>query len=153
MGSGFAGSAARQCPDLTATTPRAKAAADPRAQDSAIRGFVLTLLAVDGVVSAVAGALFLPLSIGPVPFPISALVAGAVNTALVWAAMNRTDSPRLAALPLWTFLLTVAVLTLGGPGGDVVFGGSGVMAYGVLLLIVAGALPPAWLLMRRNRRR
>ena len=54
----------------------------------------------------------------------------------------------LAALPLVTWLLTVAVLTLGGPGDDIVFGGPGVMDYGALLLIVLGTLPPAAVLWR-----
>lgn len=107
---------------------------------------MLGLLAVDGVLSAVAGSLFLPLYLGPVPFPVSAVVCGAVNAALVWAAGHWTDNPRLAGLPLWTWLATVAVLTLGGPGGDIVFGGPGVMAYAALLLMVVGALPAALLL-------
>ena len=111
---------------------------------------VLGLLAVDGVLSAVAGALLLPLYLGPVPFPISAVLSGLVNAALVWAAGYWTDNSRLAGLPLWTWLATVAVLTLGGPGGDIVFGGRGVMGYGVLLLMVLGALP-AVLLLRRMR--
>jgi hypothetical protein len=117
-----------------------------------LRGVVLTLLAVDGVISAVVGALLCPFSLGPVPFPVSAFITGAVNALLVWAAMYWTDSPRLAALPLWTWLLTVAGLTLGGPGGDIIFGGSGIMGYSALLFIVAGALPPAWLLWRRAHR-
>jgi hypothetical protein len=112
---------------------------------------VLTVLAIDGVICAVTGALFLPLWIGAVPFPVSALAAGAVNAALVWAAAHWTESPRIAALPLWTWLATVAVLTLGGPGGDVVFNGPGVMAYAVLLYLAAGVAPAAWLLWRRNR--
>lgn len=120
-------------------------------EDSAIRPVVLTLLAVDGVISAVVGALLLPLYLGPVPFPISALISGLVNAVLVWAAMYWTDSTRLAALPLFTWLFTVAALTLGGPGGDVVFGGPGVMAYSVLLFLVLGAGPPSWLLWWRNR--
>ena len=111
---------------------------------------VLGLLAVDGVLSAVAGALLLPLYLGPVPFPISAVLSGLVNAALVWAAGYWTDNSRLAGLPLWTWLATVAVLTLGGPGGDIVFGGRGVLGYGVLLLMVLGALP-AVLLLRRMR--
>nr|WP_235632321.1 hypothetical protein [Mycolicibacterium rutilum] len=109
---------------------------------------VLTLLAVDGVLCAIAAALFLPLRIGAVPFPISALIAGAVNVALVWAALHWTSSPRVAAVPLWTWLATVGVLTFGGPGDDVVFGGAGVMGYAALLLIVLGAAPPAYLLWR-----
>jgi hypothetical protein len=109
---------------------------------------VLTLLAIDGVLSAIAAAFFLPLRIGTVPFPISALVSGLVNAALVWAALQWTTAPRLAALPLWCWLLTVAALTFGGPGDDIVFGGAGAMEYAALLLIVLGSLPPALLLWR-----
>lgn len=109
---------------------------------------VLGLLALDGVLSAVAGALLLPLYLGPIPFPISALLSGLLNVALVWAAGHWTDSKRLAALPLFTWLATVGVFVLGGPGGDVVFGGSGVMAYSALIFLVLGALPAAYLLRR-----
>ncbi|HVQ50396.1 MAG TPA: hypothetical protein VMS92_10160 [Mycobacterium sp.] len=116
-----------------------------------LRPVVLTLLAIDGVLSAVAAALLLPLRIGSVPFPISALLSGLLNAALVWAALQWTSSPRVAALPLWCWLLTVAGLTFGGPGDDIVFGGVGVMEYAPLLLIVLGALPPAALLWRHVR--
>jgi hypothetical protein len=125
---------ARQHPDLTPLRP-----------------VVLTLLAIDGVLSALAAAFFLPLRIGSVPFPVSALLSGLVNAALVWAALQWTSSPRMAALPLWCWLLTVAGLTFGGPGDDIVFGGVGIMEYAPLLLIVLGALPPAWLLWRHVR--
>lgn len=111
---------------------------------------VLTLLAIDGVLCAIAAALFLPLRIGAVPFPISAVIAGVVNSALVWAALHWTASPRVAAIPLWTWLATVTILILGGPGDDVVFDGVGVLEYGALLLIVAGAGPPALLLGNVN---
>ncbi|EHB49955.1 hypothetical protein MycrhDRAFT_5342 [Mycolicibacterium rhodesiae JS60] len=124
---------------------------DPGTTDPAPRAVVLALLAVDGVLSAVAGALLLPFYLGAVPFPISALVSGLVNLALVWAAAYWTVSARLAALPLLTWLITVAALTLGGPGGDIVFGGPGVMAYSVLVFLALGAGPPAWFLWRRNR--
>jgi hypothetical protein len=116
-----------------------------------LRPVVLTLLAVNGVLSAVAAAFFLPIRIGSAPFPISALISGLVNAALMWAALQWTSAPRLAALPLWCWLLTVAGLTLGGPGGDVVFGGVGIMEYAPLLLIVLGALPPALVLWRHSR--
>ena len=131
MGDRVACRAVRQHPDLTALRP-----------------VVLTLLAIDGVLSAVAAAFFLPLRIGSVPFPISALISGLVNAALVWAALQWTSAPRIAALPLWCWLLTVAGLTFGGPGDDIVFGGVGIMEYAPLLLIVLGALPPALLLWR-----
>jgi hypothetical protein len=113
---------------------------------------VLALLGLDGVLSALMAVFFFPLRLGAVPFPISALVSGLLNAALVWAALKWTTSPRLAALPLWTWLATVVVFTFGGPGDDVVFGGTGVMAFGSVLLIVVGAAPPAWLLMRHRSR-
>ena len=116
-----------------------------------LRPVVLTLLAIDGVLSAVAAAFLLPLRIGSVPFPISALLSGLLNAALVWAALQWTSSPRVAALPLWCWLLTVAGLTFGGPGNDIVFGGVGIMEYAPLVLIVLGALPPAALLWRHVR--
>ena len=110
---------------------------------------VLTLLAIDGVLCAVAAAFLLPVRIGTIPFPISALIAGLINAALVWAALHWTSAPRVASLPLWTWLLTVAVMSLGGPGDDVILGGSGVMGYGALLLIALGVAPPAFLLWRQ----
>ena len=111
---------------------------------------MLGLLALDGVLSALAGALFLPIFIGQVPVPASAVLSGLLNAALVWAAGYWTDNPRLAGLPLWTWLATVAVLTLGGPGGDIVFGGPGIMAYSALVLMLLGARPAA-LVLRRDR--
>lgn len=114
-------------------------------------GIVLVLLAVDGVLSALAGALLLPFYLGPVPFPVSALWSGLVNAALVWAASFWTRSKKLVALPLWTWLGTVAVLTLGGPGGDIVFGGRGVMGFAALIFLALGALPPALALRRLSR--
>lgn len=140
----------RQRPDLTETKPRAASVEDSGATDPAIRVVVLALLAVDGVLSALAGALLLPFYVGTIPFPISALISGLVNAALVWAAGRWTRSPRLAALPLWTWLFTVAVISIGGPGGDVILGGQGLMAYGALLLIVLGVTPPVWVLWRRG---
>jgi hypothetical protein len=109
---------------------------------------VLALLAVDGVLSAILGALLLPVYLGPVPFPISALFSGLLNAALVWAASYWTDSTRLAALPLWAWLAAVFWFTLGGPGGDIVFGGPGIMAFSVLVLLVLGVLPAALVLRR-----
>ncbi|BBU21703.1 hypothetical protein [Mycobacterium xenopi] len=151
MGDRLPGGAARQHPDLTATKPTVASGADTAATDPAIRIVVLTLLAIDGVLSALAAALLLPSYIGAIPFPISALVSGLVNAVLVWAAMHWTASPRVAVLPLWTWLLTVAAMTLGGPGDDIILGGRGVMAYGAVLLIALGMVPPVWLVLWRRR--
>ncbi|BBZ51455.1 hypothetical protein MHEI_31720 [Mycobacterium heidelbergense] len=112
----------------------------------------MALLAVDGVLSALAGALLLPSYIGSIPFPISALISGLLNAALVWAAALWTRSTRVAALPLWMWLVTVAVLSMGGPANDVILGGRGLMAYGAVVLIILGGAPPAWVLWRRSHR-
>ena len=110
---------------------------------------MLSLLAVDGVLSAVAGAFFLPLYLGPVPFPISAVLSGLVNAVLVWVALQ-WSSPRLAAVPLLAWLFTVFVLVVIGPTFGLILGGSGVTQVEPLLLMVLGALPPG-LLLRRAR--
>jgi hypothetical protein len=104
------------------------------------------LLAFDGVISAILAAFLLPIRLGPIPFPVSAMISGVLNAALVWAAMQWTSSPRLAALPLWTWLATVAAFTFPGPGDDAVYSAT----WQLLLLIVVGAIPPLGLLYRRN---
>ena len=116
-----------------------------------VRFLVLSLLAVDGVLCAVTTALLLPAHIGGIPFPLSALVGGLVNAALVWVALRCTSSLRLAALPLWTWLMAIALMTLGGPGDDLIFADRGLLAYGVLLMILLGSAPPAWVLWRRRQ--
>jgi hypothetical protein len=122
----------------------------PDLSDSAFRIVVLTLLAIDGALSAVGAALLLPSYIGSIPFPVSALISGLLNAALVWVAGRWTPSARVAALPLWTWLLTVLLMCVPGPGGDVIFGGRGVMAYSPLLLLAIGAVPPFMVLYRRR---
>ena len=97
MGDRFARRAARQHPDLTHPRSDWRAPSSWRFSRSTV------------CLSAVAGAFFLPLYIGSMPFPISALISGLVNAALVWAALQWTSAPRVAALPLWAWLLTVAV--------------------------------------------
>src|SRR5262249_18297465 len=99
MGNRFDTLPGRQRPDLTKPKPRRVSVEDTGAADPAIRAVVLALLAVDGVLSALAGALLLPFYIGSVPIPISGLLSGLLNAALVWAAGKWTRSPRVAALP------------------------------------------------------
>lgn len=141
MGDRLAGRPAGQHPDLS----------DPIRAGRPFRVAVLALLAVDGVLCALAAALLLPSYIGPVWFPLSALIAGLVNAALVWAAAQYTTSGRQAALPVFTWLATVAVLMLGGPGGDVMLGGAGIAGIGPLLLLALGTLPAVWVLRRHSR--
>ncbi|MGK2881767.1 MAG: hypothetical protein ACSLE6_13560 [Mycobacterium sp.] len=94
---------------------------------------------------AVTAAFFLPARLGGFPFPISAFIAGGLNLAMVWAALQWSKSLRVAGLPLWTFVITVLALMFGGPGGDVVFGND-LGGFAVLLLLAVGAIPAAWLL-------
>ena len=53
---------------------------------------VLALLGVDGVLSALMAAFFLPLRVGSVPFPVSALLSGVLNALLGGGA--ETDASR-----------------------------------------------------------
>ena len=68
-------------------------------------------------------------------------------------SLDKTLSPAAVAVPAKTAHYSVhgavAVLTLGGPGGDIVFGGPGIMGYSALLLIILGAGPAALVLRRR----
>lgn len=116
-----------------------------------MRVIVLTLLAVDGVICAIVGALLLPTRLGTVPFPVSAFAVGLMLLGLVWVASHWTDSTRLAAVPLWAWLAATAVLTLGGPGGDVVFSTADAMPAVGLLYLVVGVGPSVWLLRRGGR--
>jgi hypothetical protein len=120
---------------------------------SVLRVVTLVLLAVDGAISAMLGAVFLQLHLGHVPFPVSALISGLANAALVWAALHWTSALRVAALPLWTFLLTLAAMAVTGPGGDVLFGGPGFGQWSVAVLLIFGTLPPALVLWRRREDR
>ena len=140
----------RQRSDLTETKPRVASIEDAGATDPAIRVVVLALFAVDGILSALAGALLLPFYIGSIPFPISGLISGLVNAALVWAAGRWTSSSRVAGLPLWTWLITVGVLSTGGPADAVMLGGHWPIEYTALWLFLSGFVPPAWVLLRRT---
>ena len=76
---------ARQHPDLSSPAPNADSSALRRSD--AARGRRRPL-------RDRSAAFFLPTHIGPWPFPISALIGGLVNAALVWAALQWTSSPR-----------------------------------------------------------
>ncbi|HXO48193.1 MAG TPA: hypothetical protein VN897_13040, partial [Mycobacterium sp.] len=56
---------------MSATASRLRKVDDTGAADPTIRIVVLTVLAVDGAISAVGGALLLPSYIGSIPFPVS----------------------------------------------------------------------------------
>lgn len=103
---------------------------------------ILTLLIVDGAAVGVLSVFFLPLWLGPVPFPVSALIAGAVNVVLVRTAARHTHRMALIAAPLMAWGAIYLVFALGRIGGSGIVPGDW---RGVLLLFV-GTLPTVmWL--------
>lgn len=99
----------------------------------------LVLLAVGAVTGCVLAAAWLTLYVGPVPFPITVLVAGAWSLVLVRVASMWSDRKSVAAFPALVFILTLIALDM-GPGGDmpVPLGLRG------LALLVFGGLIPLW---------
>lgn len=99
----------------------------------------LVLLSVGSVTGCVLAAAWLTMWMGPVPFPITVLVAGAWSLFLVRIAAMWSDRKVVAAFPALVFILTLIALDL-GPGGDmpVPIGLRG------LALLVFGGLIPAW---------
>jgi hypothetical protein len=140
VGRRLASGTARQRPHLSA------------APSGWVRNVVLAVLTFDGVLSAVAGALLFPLHFGGIPLPISGLISGLVNAALVWVALDWAPTPRLAALPLWGWIAATVVFTFGGPGGDIVLSGAGIFQLAPVLFVVLGAGPPAYVLWRLTSR-
>lgn len=107
---------------------------------------ILALLVVDGVILAVLAVLFLPLHVGSVPMPVSALVAGVLNVLMTVEACRVSDRTWVRALPLIAWTATFAVCTFGGPGGDVLLPS----AWTTPLLLVLGVVPALVVLVRRS---
>lgn len=99
----------------------------------------LVLLAIGAVTSCVLAAAWLTMYVGPVPFPISVLAAGAWSLYLVRVASRWSDRAMVAAFPAAVWILTLVALNL-GPGGDapVPIGLRG------LALLIFGGLIPLW---------
>lgn len=104
-----------------------------------LRRGLLVLLLVDTVLLATLELFFLPLRVnGTVPVPFTVVVA-VLTTPLLVVQAGRLVHPRAAFAPLALWVLTVVVLGLTGPGGDLVL----VQDWRALLLIAGGALPAA----------
>ena len=95
---------------------------------------LLALLVVDGVLLGVFGLVFTPLHAGGLPVPIGALLSILVLPWLVRRAGEVDPRPGVAATPLTAWVLTVGVLGLTGPGGDVMLP----LTWQSLLLVVGG---------------
>lgn len=105
----------------------------------------LVLLAAGSAVSCVLASAWLTMYIGPVPMPISVLVAGAWTLVLVRIASMWSDRRIVAAFPALVWILTLIALNL-GPGGDmpVPIGLRG------LVLLALGGLVPLWVATLRT---
>lgn len=102
----------------------------------------VAVLVFDGFLAGILSVFFLPAYLGPVQFPISALLGGIANVALVLAARKVAERPIWVASPLIGWFAAVAVCMFGGPGGDVLL----LADWRTMLLIIAGAGPAGVLL-------
>ncbi|HEX4247080.1 MAG TPA: hypothetical protein VH008_04380 [Pseudonocardia sp.] len=112
-------------------------------EDRAHSMLVVGLLTVDAALLAMLELMFLTLAVGVVPVPVSALVA-LVSTPWFVRRAGELGGSWSASLPLIAWALTVGVLGLAGPGGDVLL----LSDWSTLALIVAGLVPAAFVLGR-----
>jgi hypothetical protein len=114
--------------------------------ESRLRWLILAVLVLDTVLLATLELFFLPLrmdgkllpDLGAIPMPLTVIVA-VVTTPLLVSTAGRLVHPRAAFVPLVVWVLTVLVLGLSGPGGDLVL----VQDWRAFLLLAGGALPAA----------
>lgn len=113
---------------------------------------LLGVLMFDAAVLAVLELMFLPLSfdgyllpnLDGLPLPLGPLVAAVTMPLLVSQAGKLSPRLAVAAAPLATWVVTIAVVGMFGPGGDVVLTAD----WRSLLLFSCGALPAAVVLGR-----
>jgi len=104
-----------------------------------VAGLVLLVLLVGAVLLAAVELLYLPLRIGPVPVPITILLAAVTTPWLVRSAARLGGGGVVAAAPLVTWVLGVLVLGMAGPGGDVLLP----VHWRSVVLLGAGMFPGA----------
>ena len=120
---------------------RAEASEPPRAETEspalAVVGMVLC-----GLTALLAGlieVLLTPLYLGRWLFPITLVLAVVTNVALPLLARRFIDATVAATIPVVVWLLTVLLLSLPRPEGDVLLpGGSGAPGVGVLRSVLVG---------------
>ena len=102
----------------------------------------LAVLIFDGFLCGILAVFFLPTYLGPVPFPVSALLAGIANVMLLFAARKVADTSLAIASPLIGWGAAVLLCMFGGPGGDVLL----LADWRTGFLLLGGLLPPGLLL-------
>jgi hypothetical protein len=125
---------------------------EPLATDRADRidaTLVLGVLLVDTVMLAVIEIMYVTLTAHGAPLPLSALLALITTPWLVRRAGELATGTRGAVLVLLAWTGVVAVLGLGGPGGDVLLPGT----WSSILFLLAGLIPGGFALGRVIRHR
>ena len=112
---------------------------DPVVSDGALLG----LLVLDGVLLGGFGLVFTPLYTNGVPVPMGAVLSILILPWLVLRAGEVDARPAAVGAPLTAWALTVGVLGLAGPGGDVLL-----PATWQSLLLLAGGLGAGLLTLR-----
>ncbi|WP_159848304.1 hypothetical protein [Nocardia sp. CY41] len=108
---------------------------------------ILVLLVLNALLTLALEVLYLPIYLGSVAFPVSAVVAGVVNVLLVAGARSISRRPAVLGLPLVAWAFGFLVCASAGPGGDVLLGSD----WRTALLLFAGLLPPlAYLYIQAN---
>lgn len=102
----------------------------------------VAVLVFDGFLAGILSVFFLPTYLGSVQFPISALLGGIANVALILAARKVAERSIWVASPLIGWSIAVVLCILGGPGNDVLL----LADWRTMLLIIAGAGPAGVLL-------
>lgn len=106
-------------------------------------GALLFVLVLDGVLLGGIGLAFTPLYAGSVPVPMGAVLSILILPWLVARAGEIDQRPAIAGAPLSAWILTIGVLGLAGPGGDVMLEASWQS-----LLLVGGGLGVGLLTLR-----
>lgn len=115
---------------------------------SVLARLTLVVLILDAAALAVVELLYLPLSVGGVPFPITILLATVSTPWLVRSAADLGGPRMVAAIPLVVWVLVIGVFGVGGPGGDVLLAAD----WRSVLLVCAGIFPAALVLGRARAR-
>jgi hypothetical protein len=108
----------------------------------------LVVLVFDAVTLAMVELLYLPLRVGAVPLPITIVLAAVSTPWLVRSAAELGGHRWVAAAPLVTWVLTLGVFGIAGPGGDVLLPADWRSA----LLLCGGMFPAAVVLGRASVR-
>jgi hypothetical protein len=89
---------------------------------------------MDGILLGAAGLAFTPFYFGAVPAPLGALASIALLPWLVQRAAEIDSRPGWSAAPLTAWAVTIGVLGLAGPGGDMLLP----VTWQTLLLLFGG---------------